>query len=40
MAGFQMIINGRFWVITEALDTTRPGPERSRLVEEMHKLER
>ena len=30
----------RFVEIARALDTTRPGPERSRLVEEMHKLER
>jgi hypothetical protein len=29
----------RFIEIARALDTTRPGPERSRLVEEMHKLE-
>ncbi len=30
----------RYIEIARALDTTRPGPERSRLVEEMHKLER
>jgi hypothetical protein len=30
----------RFIEISRALATTRPGPERSRLVEEMHKLER
>ena len=30
----------RFIEICKALDATRPGPERSRLVEEMHKLER
>jgi len=30
----------RFIDICKALDTTQPGPERSRLVEEMHKLER
>ncbi len=30
----------RFIEIARALSTTRPGPDRSRLVEEMHKLER
>ncbi len=30
----------RFIEISRALDSTRAGPERSRLVEEMHKLER
>jgi hypothetical protein len=30
----------RFIKIAKALSKTRPGPERSRLVEEMHKLER
>jgi hypothetical protein len=30
----------RFIEISRALVTTRPGPDRSRLVEEMHKLER
>ncbi|MCH7869891.1 MAG: hypothetical protein IH881_19520, partial [Myxococcales bacterium] len=30
----------RFIEIARALSTTRPGPERSRLVEQMHKLER
>jgi len=30
----------RFIEIAKALDTTRPGPERSRLIEEMDKLER
>jgi hypothetical protein len=30
----------RFIEISRLLKTTRPGPERSRLVEEMHKLER
>ena len=30
----------RFIEIARALSTTRPGPERNRLVEEMHKLER
>ncbi len=33
-------VRERFVEISRALDTTRPGPERSRLVEEMHKLER
>ena len=37
--GFQSA-RERFIGIARALDTTRPGPERSRLVEEMHKLER
>ena len=37
--GFQSA-RERFIEIARALDTTRPGPERSRLVEEMHKLER
>ena len=30
----------RYIEISELLDSTRPGPERSRLVREMHKLER
>ena len=37
--GFQSA-RERYIEINRALDTTRPGPERSRLVEEMHKLER
>ncbi len=37
--GFQSA-RERFIEIARALDTTRPGPERSRLAEEMHKLER
>ncbi len=37
--GFQSV-RERFVEISRALDTTRPGPERSRLVEEMQKLER
>ncbi len=37
--GFQSV-RARYIEISRALDTTRPGPERSRLVEEMHKLER
>ncbi len=37
--GFQSA-RERYIEISRALDTTRPGPERSRLVEEMHKLER
>ncbi len=37
--GFQSV-RARYIEIARALDTTRPGPERSRLVEEMHKLER
>jgi len=37
--GFRSV-RERFIEIARALDTTRPGPERSRLVEEMHKLER
>ena len=37
--GFQSV-RERYIEIARALDTTRPGPERSRLVEEMHKLER
>ena len=37
--GFQSARN-RYIEISRALDTTPPGPERSRLVEEMHKLER
>jgi hypothetical protein len=37
--GFQSV-RERFIEIARALDTTRPGPDRSRLVEEMHKLER
>ena len=30
----------RYTAISKLLDTTRPGPERSRLVREMHELER
>ena len=37
--GFNFV-RERLIEIRKALDTTRPGPERSRLVEEMHKLER
>ncbi len=37
--GFQSA-RERFIEIARALSTTRPGPDRSRLVEEMHKLER
>ncbi len=37
--GFQSV-RERFIEISRALGTKRPGPERSRLVEEMHKLER
>jgi hypothetical protein len=37
--GFQSV-RGRYIEIAKALDTTRPGLERSRLVEEMHELER
>ncbi len=37
--GFQSV-RERYIEIARALDTTRPGPERNRLVEEMHKLER
>ena len=37
--GFQSV-RERYIEISRALDTTRPGPERSRLVEEMHELER
>ena len=37
--GFQSV-RERFITISRALDTTRPGPERSRLVEEMDELER
>ena len=33
-------VRKRFIEIRRALNTTRPGPERSRLVEEMHELER
>ncbi|MCZ6569563.1 MAG: hypothetical protein O7B23_05315 [Deltaproteobacteria bacterium] len=38
-AGFQAA-RKRYIEISRLLDTTRPGPERSRLVEEMHELER
>ena len=38
-AGFESV-RERFIEISRALDITRPGPERSRLVKEMHKLER
>ncbi len=37
--GFQSA-RDRYIEIARALDMTRPGPERSRLVKEMHKLER
>ncbi len=37
--GFQSV-RERFIEISRALDTTRPGPERSRLVEELYELER
>ncbi len=37
--GFQSV-RGRYIDIARALDTTPPGPERSRLVKEMHELER
>ncbi len=37
--GFQSA-RERYIEIARALDTTRPGPERSRLIEEMDKLER
>ncbi len=37
--GFQSV-RARYIEISRALDTTRPGPERSRLVEEMEELER
>ena len=37
--GFQSV-RERYIEISRTLDTTRPGPERSRLVEEMYKLER
>ena len=36
--GFQSV-RGRYIEIARALDITRPGPERSRLVEEMEELE-
>jgi hypothetical protein len=35
--GFRSV-RARYIEISEALDTTRPGPERSRLVEEMYEL--
>ncbi len=38
-AGFQSV-RARYIEISRALDTAPPGPERSRLVEEMHELER
>ncbi len=37
--GFQSV-RERYIEISKALDTTPPGPERSRLVKEMHELER
>ncbi len=37
--GFQSV-RERYIEIARALDTTRPGPERSRLVKELHELER
>ncbi len=37
--GFQSV-RARYIEIARALDTTPPGPERSRLVKEMHELER
>jgi hypothetical protein len=37
--GFRSV-RARYIEISRALDTTPPGPERSRLVKEMHKLER
>ena len=37
--GFQFV-RKRYIEIARALDTTRSGPERSRLVKEMHELER
>lgn len=37
--GFQSV-RARYIEISRALDTVRPGPERSRLVKEMHGLER
>ena len=37
--GFRSV-RARYIEIAKALDTTRPGPERSRLVEEMEELER
>ncbi len=37
--GFQSV-RARYIDISRALDTTPPGPERSRLVEEMEELER
>ncbi len=37
--GFQSV-RARYIEISRALDTTPPGPERSRLVEEMYELER
>ncbi len=37
--GFQSV-RERYIEISKALDTTRPGPERNRLVEEMDELER
>jgi hypothetical protein len=37
--GFRSV-RARYIEISKAMDTTRPGPERSRLVEEMHKMER
>jgi hypothetical protein len=37
--GFQSV-RARYIEISRALDTTPPGPERSRLVKQMHELER
>ena len=37
--GFQSV-RERYIEISRLLDTTPPGPERSRLVKEMHELER
>jgi hypothetical protein len=37
--GFQSV-RARYIEISKALDTTPPGPERSRLVEEMYELKR
>jgi hypothetical protein len=37
--GFQSV-RARYIEIARALDTTRTGPERNRLVKEMHELER
>jgi len=37
---FNEEVRARYIEISRALDTTRPGPERSRLVEELDELER